>query len=243
MKTNWTIEQLTAAVRARELYAKHALTFAANGFEGRQEKDPEYIDITEGRDVGAMQQKYSSCGDLPHWLLEGCGVRFPWVNRAALGQYAVGMNVARIQSMAHELAPPSIRVFESLWIGDVLIVWNSPKGLDAHVIVATGPLQNGVLPTVEMGQPGAVACMRIPKLRPDGWYIGTRRVQKILKFAATIEAAARAGKLELLYLERYTKALELLPTDAAQLRALTDLRQLLHESGELSDVPEASSNV
>src|SRR6186713_653784 len=73
--------------------ATHLLDYAVCGDRGRNESDKVYDSITEHRDRGVMRAKYSSCGDLGHWLVYRLGCRETWVNRAENGGWRVGLNV------------------------------------------------------------------------------------------------------------------------------------------------------
>ncbi len=63
--------------------ASALLRYAVADSAGRDELDPVYRVITERRDgpTPALRAKYSSCGDLAHWLLRCLGVRAAWLNR------------------------------------------------------------------------------------------------------------------------------------------------------------------
>src|ERR1044071_3102756 len=90
--------------------AADLLEYACNGHAGRAESDPVYQAVTEGRDIGAMQKDYSSCGDLAHWLFYRIGVRFPWVNRAENGGHRATQtenNVTLLQRFKGRLINPS----------------------------------------------------------------------------------------------------------------------------------------
>jgi len=105
--------------------------------EGRDKDDPVYQQVVEGRDVAPFRARYSSCGDLAHWLLERLGLDEPWVNRASLGHYHVGANVSDLSGCPIHLVPSGAD-----WApapGDILEIWNTPGGSDAHVCVYLGP--------------------------------------------------------------------------------------------------------
>lgn len=52
------------------------------GQTGRGKLDPVYVEETQGRDMKAFWDHYSSCGDLSQGLAAHLGVRKPYVNRA-----------------------------------------------------------------------------------------------------------------------------------------------------------------
>jgi len=177
-----------------------ALCEYACGYEhGRSKDDPVYQDVCEGRDAGMMRAHYSSCGDLGHWLAERLGVRESWVNRHSLGHYHVGMNVAELGlgcPISHD-APTGPE-----WVGpeagDICEIWNGTVGQDAHVLVALGHGSDGNhLRTANYGAGGmnasAIMGAKISDStfshHPDGWYVGTRRLRRIIKLADLVRAA------------------------------------------------------
>lgn len=109
-----------------------------------------YIETTERRDgpTAAQRATYSSCGDLCHRIAELIGVRAPWVNRASLGQYQVGMNIARLER------PGSVPIVP-VPAGSICLIWNHASGGDAHAFVALGPGSDAVhLRTANYGAGG-----------------------------------------------------------------------------------------
>lgn len=143
-----TVEALTLD-EYRELAAAWC-DYATNGAHGRTVDDPVYRWVTEGRDPGP---KYSSCGDLAHWLLARLGCRAPWLNRAELpGGWTVGLNVSRLVYSARPVSkiPEADTV---LCLGDIVVAWSKPKGTDAHVsVVCDHDPVAGVLETWDYGQ-------------------------------------------------------------------------------------------
>jgi hypothetical protein len=89
-------------LEASRLAASLLLTYAVSD-EVRSTLDPVYRTIVEGR----TGPKYSSCGDLAHWLLFRLGVRAPFINRAEYREsdgghgWRVGLNL-------NLLTPPGI---------------------------------------------------------------------------------------------------------------------------------------
>ena len=64
---------------------------------GRDENDPVYQTVTEGRDVGAARKTYSNCYELAHWLLFLLGSRAKFVNRTETRGWArLGRTYARV---------------------------------------------------------------------------------------------------------------------------------------------------
>ena len=158
--------------------AEYACGFGA----GRSKDDPIYAQVTEGRDVGAMRARYSSCGDLGHWLLWRLGAREAWLNRSALGQYRIGQNISLLAAQGRAPTPE--------WIparGEIVLVWNNPQGADAHCCVVLG-YGAGVLRTANYGaggmsaaaSPGARISSASCRLVTGHWQYGLRRVQRVL---------------------------------------------------------------
>lgn len=102
--------------------AKALAEFATNGSVGRSLGDPVHEWITEGRrseyeralKQGAAWAKnmpagYSSCGDLPHWMLMCLGCRDErYVNRSDDGgdvPWRSGVNIARLRSLPAYRSP------------------------------------------------------------------------------------------------------------------------------------------
>jgi hypothetical protein len=178
-----------------------ALTEYACGYsQGRSKDDPVYDAVTEGRDRGAMRRRYSSCGDLAHWLLHRLGVRAPWINRANASppNYRIGANVSRLAWSTIARTPRS-----SGWQvqpGDILILWNLPSSADAHVCVALDAAPAGQLRTGNYGaggmgaaaSPGALVRAKALTFHPvtKAWYYGSgaagKRVQRYLPLESAI---------------------------------------------------------
>lgn len=122
----------------RELAADF-LVLAGKDRAGRRQWDPVFDAVTEHRQA----PRYSSCGDLGHWLLVRIGFRFAWLNREELWGWMVGKNVsllcAKTAGGANELAHLPVPG-ERLDAGDVLVV--SAHDTDhTHCIVALGPVE------------------------------------------------------------------------------------------------------
>jgi hypothetical protein len=177
----------------RQAYVRPLLDWACGGERGVDENHPHYVEVTEGRDVGAMQRKYSSCADLAHWLLFRLGVRAPWINRAEHRGWKVGANVSMLATTAsnsvRRTPVPGAR-FEA---GDVLIVWNDTQGRDAHVMVVYDHRPDlARLVVAEYGQPGGHVRKRLLTANGGLLYIGTRKVQRWLPLALVLEHSETA---------------------------------------------------
>jgi hypothetical protein len=165
--------------------------YACGWDDGRGKDDPVYAAVTEGRDVPPNRAHYSSCGDLAHWLLERLGVREPWVNRASLGHYVVGANVWELASCPVHIVPGQDYMPAP---GDILEIWNTPIGSDAHVCVALSVPVEGQIRLANYGVGGMLAVawpgahIADSPWRPStaGHYIGTRRLQRVVQLASII---------------------------------------------------------
>jgi hypothetical protein len=164
-------------------FATELLNYACGKWTGgRSENDPVYQKITEGRDVGALQKSYSSCGDLAHWLLFRLGCRSAFVNRKEHDGWMIGGNVSRLtaSALADDAKPDDI--YEA---GDVLVIWSNPQGTDAHVMV-TLEHQGSTLTSAEYGQPGGA--VRVHELSKPGW-VGQRKIKKVLRLMKVMKDA------------------------------------------------------
>lgn len=184
-----------ALVRA---LAKQLLSYACNGAQCRPEKgDPVYDAITESRDCGSA---YSSCGDLGHWLLYRLGVRLSLVNRKENQGWSSGQNVSKLAWCAYAKNPTSKDTFSC---GDIIIIWNSPKGTDAHVMCVIEDRGVGVnrqIITANYGQPGAkIFSSKVTYLKSgnvERMKLGDRIIQKWVPLMDLLEGAKKQGKLE-----------------------------------------------
>lgn len=178
-----------------------ALCEHACGYDkGRAKDDPVYREVTEGRDGPGPEQrkKYSSCGDLAHWMYKRLGIREPWLNRTddgVFGNWVAGVNVSRLWG-AHcpfDVVPPAA---ES-WVpeaGDVLLTWNTVMGKDAHVLVVLDSPAPGRLRTANYGAGGMSAALSPGAVireaafwRSNGYHTyGHKRVQRFLPLAEAV---------------------------------------------------------
>lgn len=185
-----------------------ALCEYACGFEaGRSKDDAVYKEVTEGRDGPGpdVRKRYSSCGDLAHWLYSRLGIRQRWVNRTDDGVYGTwkpGANITQLWGGAcpFDQVPPD----DPNWkpdAGDVLLIWNT--GFDAHVMVAIG--HDGTnLRTANYGAggmsplpaPGAKLGAR-PITRHDGKpFYGKKRIQRWLPLSEAIKLRSAEPNLK-----------------------------------------------
>ncbi len=179
-------------IDARRALVRPWLEWATRG-AAVSEADERYQLVTEGRDVGVMQARYSSCGDLAHWLLYRLGVRLPWVNRAEFKGWVVGANVSKLASNPCSQTPGLSTNYET---GDVAVIWNNPTGDDAHVIVCASQMAaNGDLITAEYGQPGGRLGPRAFVVEHGSRHCGKRKIQRWLPLAFVLEIAAEQGAL------------------------------------------------
>ena len=185
-------------IAAARSLASALCEYACNGDVGRPEKgDAVYDAVTEGRDFGA---KYSSCGDLAHWMLFTLGVRQPFLNRSSIGKgWKQGANVSRLAWCAYARTPTASDRFEP---GDILVIWNSPKGTDAHVCVVLEDCREddvSDIRTANYGAPGgAIRDSKVSYAKSKtGRFpvLGTRRIQRWVPLNRVLEGSQAANML------------------------------------------------
>lgn len=168
--------------------ARELCEYACNGSAGRPESDPIYQDITEGRDVGTMVRKYSSCGDLPHWMLFRLGVRLPWINRAEHGGWTVGANIWKLE---HTQATRVASLSDRYECGDVLRIGDSGR---EHVFVVLEHDGN-IIHSADYGQPGGEFRSRSIAERDGRPYLGGRIIGRWLPLGEVLNLADARGDL------------------------------------------------
>jgi hypothetical protein len=185
-----------------------ALCEYACGFEaGRSKDDPVYLEVTEKRDGPGPEQRrrYSSCGDLAHWMYKRLGIREAWLNRTddnAFGPWKPGENISRLWGGAcpFDQVPPN----DPNWMpeaGDVVLIWNT--GNDAHVMVALGR-DGPTLRTANYGaggmsplaSPGAKIGGKALTFQQGKPFYGTRQIQRYLPLAAAVQRITVAPDLK-----------------------------------------------
>lgn len=174
-----------AEIHARRKLAVRLLEWSCA--DDRVDEDhPRYRLVTEGRDVGAMRKRYSSCADLAHWLYFRLGVREAWINRAEHRGWKSAVNVARIVTQSKRWTP-----LADVQGGDVLVIANDwPRGRDAHVVCVIDWFGDEVA-TAEYGQPGGVLAVRAYR---DG-YLGSRKIRTWLSLDVALIHAWRHDAL------------------------------------------------
>ena len=185
-------ESLTRAL------AKQLLTYACNGDQCRPEKgDDIYGAITENRDCGS---KYSSCGDLGHWLLYRLGVRLGMVNRKENLGWGMGQNVSKLAWCSYSKVPTRDSTFDC---GDIIIIWSKPDGVDAHVMcVLEDRNTNGTreIVTANYGQPGGkIFSSKVTYSKfgnTEHMMIGQRTIQRWVPLMSVLAGAKKESKLE-----------------------------------------------
>lgn len=169
----------------------------ACGANGRGKDDPVYTEVTEKRDRGAARKGYSSCGDLYMWLMKRFDVEETWVNRTdddVHGDWESGDNVSDLAWCKLAFTPGKD------WApspGDCVIVWDNPKGTDAHVMAWIGAdeAKPGQHLTGNYGAGGMSAAVwpganiASKKLEWNGraWKYGGRTVQRSIRFADAVK--------------------------------------------------------
>ena len=186
-------------------------TCKGTGYNSVPITSPIYGEVTEGRHAQAIaaaavwdrtppsERKgrrpfYSSCGDLPHWMLSQM-VDAPWLNREP--HYRVGLNLnllCREPIGSNELAiePDGDSVFHP---GDVLIL-NAYAGTAHAVVVYSYNPKGRILVSGEYGQPHGA--MRRAQLTATRWRLtrGTAPINSWLRLADVIMDAERRGALK-----------------------------------------------
>jgi hypothetical protein len=139
-----------------QAFCQVLLLKAVNDEHGRDELDPFYKIVTEGRDVGKWRPSYSSCADLAHWQLRCLGVRAPWLNRDDDGdeqkwRTQVNLNWLCPQPIGKcPIARPKLQGPPEP--GDIFVENNAHGG---HVFCAVSyDAAKDTLTTAEYGQPG-----------------------------------------------------------------------------------------
>lgn len=174
------------------------LSYACGYSRGRAQDDPVYKAVTENRDpFPKLVPRYSSCGDLAHWMFARLGVREPWVNRRELANYRIGMNVGRLSYLpAPVLTPPMPIARTQFQCGDVIVIWREEDTSDAHVIcVIEHDTDRRIILTAEYGQPGG-RMHNHPYVVENGLIrIGRRFVHRWLPLEAVLKQACAHGRL------------------------------------------------
>lgn len=177
----------------RQGYVRALLDWACIGGP-KDELGPHYTAVTEHRDPA--NPKYSSCGDLAHWLLFRLGVRLHWINRSEHNGWTSGVNISRLASDAPLLCRKTPMPGARFEPGDILIVWNHPEGKDSHVMVVYEYSPSPTLFLVgEYGQPGGHVTSRTLVTREGHLFVGSRQVQRWLPLADVLTYAAEHDAL------------------------------------------------
>lgn len=127
-------------------YRKRAVELLEYACDGSPKKGSQrWLEITENRNT----LKYSSCGDLAHWMLFRLGFRVRWINRDENLGWRMGMNIARLVTRGVKYTG------EKLEGGDIIVVSNIwPQGFDAHAICVIDQPDKDRIFTAESGLPG-----------------------------------------------------------------------------------------
>lgn len=178
------------------------LSFACGYSKGRLVTDPVVEAVTEGR---CSVPSYSSCGDLPNYMLFRLGCRAPAINRKESGHpWRVGKNFDIYWSPKPARNPIHGETYQC---GDCLCIWKT--GNDAHALVVIEHTPGDrVLLTAEYGQkwqgeqklgqaihPDARLCVHQYSERDGVIWIGSRAVQRVLPLVAMIEHCASLNQL------------------------------------------------
>lgn len=173
--------------------AASALLSYAVGPVGRATTDPIYRLIVEGR----IAPKYSSCGDLAHWLLYRLGVRAPWINRAEfkppLGHgWRVEWNLTYLTAPTNPAAYAARKMtaVPQLLAGDVFQVSNRFGGHELCVTAGEPGADPGtwLVHTAEYGQPGGAPKSHVLSLHAATGLVfcGSDQITHVLPLAAAL---------------------------------------------------------
>lgn len=184
-----------AQLAVREAVSTDEDRAAGELHEGRDVDDPFYRRVIEGRsNVRGGVDRYSSCGDLCHWMLFRLGVRSDWINRNENSGWKMVVNTSRLIGHQRREAEDinGKTQFES---GDIIMVGHAhdPWNSGVHVCVFLEDLGDEFL-TADYGQPGGKLCRRKVK-RGKHLTIGSRRAMRVLRLDKVLVAAHAAGEL------------------------------------------------
>jgi len=194
----------------RSTYIKDMVDWATNPPKGRSTSDPTYQTVVEGRN-NDTNKAYSSCGELPQWMLYNLGVRSDIINRVENtdATYKPGQNST---NLAFNRLSKGISSKTQYNTGDTIFIWNKPTAHDLHtIVVLSQTVDSGgnvtQLKTGEYGQPGGNEFTRdityknsdgdiVPAGTPDSTpFMGERQIQRILPLASVLADAAKKGQL------------------------------------------------
>jgi hypothetical protein len=169
---------------------------ACGGRHGMPVGAPIYRDVVEwSRKYPGP--KYSSCGDLPHWMLYRLGVRLPWINRYEHTGFRVGWNITYLADTRANPRVRPVRPGEKFESGDTIVVWSRVDTKDAHAIVVVDHLPaEGILLTAEYGQPGGALRARRVTTGSASVSVEGRMVRAWLPLDEVLLAAHSAGQLQ-----------------------------------------------
>jgi hypothetical protein len=176
----------------RSQFVKELVEEACGGKQGRNENDPVYQQVTEGRDVGAAQKSYSSCGDLAHWMLYRMGVRSDYVNRNENGGWKAAQNISNLAFKCPAAEVPSLNT--QYKPGDIALIWNNSDGTDAHAMVVVEQKGNQLV-VGEYGQPGGAIHTRTIKTQEGAAFVGKRQIQRVIPLDKALAIARDRGEL------------------------------------------------
>jgi hypothetical protein len=183
------------------LAASMLLTYAVDGNVAgvRATHDPVYRTIVEGR----VAPKYSSCGDLAHWLLYRLGVRAPFVNRdegkASIGHgWRVGLNLnllvpPPVGQCPVAVKPTKLAALPDVLPGDLLQINNQYGG---HQMCVSGVDADGVVTTAEYGQPGGAQKKHTLQLISGTLFVtGAHGAYQVVSWISLADALAIPGNV------------------------------------------------
>lgn len=171
------------------------------GQMGRGKLDPVYVEETEGRDVKAFWDHYSSCGDLSQGFVWHMGVRAPYVNRKAYQGWRAGRNLIDFYDTGDPTSRPALHEYVKAHgtpaikppadyvpaCGDLGFIW-TPGLNNAHTFMFGNLLAPDHFETFNYGAggmtrteyPGAHCSDSHVERRNGGLWLGTRKLQFVV---------------------------------------------------------------
>ena len=159
--------------------------YAVDGDNGRAVGDPIHEWVTEGRRARSEARRkkdpsandYSSCGDLPHWMLACLGCRDEAVvNRTDDGgvkDWVIAVNLSRLTRspwyVREGVGEPDL--------GDILLTGNLDSGRDWHACVLLMRVTDDQWVTADYGQPYGQKRVAIVKLSHKGRVVRGKRLR------------------------------------------------------------------
>lgn len=169
---------------------------------GRGKLDPVYVEETEGRDLKAFWDHYSSCGDLSQGFVFHMGVRTPYVNRKAYEGWRSGRNLIDFYDAGDPVSRPALHTYTKAHgspaiktpadytpaCGDLGFIW-TPGLNNAHTFMFGEQLSLDHFETFNYGAggmtrtefPGAHCSVSEVTRRNGGLWLGQRKLNYVVR--------------------------------------------------------------